>query len=73
MINSVLKNMTYFGFGKKDEDENEPRIIEKPLGVLEGGSGIRINSGMGMNPFFFVENPVDPLSGNQMEPRSSSE
>jgi hypothetical protein len=52
MINSVLKNMTYFGFGKKDEDENEPRIIEKPLGVLEGGPGIRINSGMGINPFF---------------------
>ena len=52
MINSVLKNMTYFGFGKKDEEENEPIIIEKALGVLEGGPGIRIYPGMGMNPFF---------------------
>ena len=52
MINSVLKNMTYFVFGKKDEEENEPRIIEKALGVLEGGPGIQIYPGMGMNPFF---------------------
>ena len=50
MINSVLKNIPYFGYGKKDEDE--PRIIEKALGVLEGGPGIRIYPGMGMNPFF---------------------
>ena len=52
MINSVLKNMSYFVFGKKDEEENEPRIIEKALGVLEGGPGIQIYPGMEMNPFF---------------------
>ena len=73
MINSVLINMTYFGFGKKDEEENEPRIIEKTLGVVEGGPGIRVQPGMGMNPFFYVENPVDPLSDDQMEPRDSSD
>ena len=63
--------MTYFGFGKKEEDENEPKIIEKVLGVIEGGPGIQIYPGMGMNPFFLVENPVDPVSGKEMEPRDS--
>ena len=52
MINSVLKNITHFGFGRKDEDENQSKVIEKPLGVLEGGPGIRSNPKMGMNPFF---------------------
>ncbi len=52
MINSVLKNFTYFGLGKKDEDENQPKVIEKALGIIEGGPGIRIYPGMRMNPFF---------------------